>query len=175
MAGLHNDVNVHLFPGWTRSINVILYRRSSTARHEMNEIISEFGNWNDIRYIYIIYRCISTFPCNTKRNYYILSSLSYPKHFKDLNFLSIFVPSSLKEIRFRIKFISVRDSWNSDNFKSQLSELAETSIPIPYPVRTRGIRLFDTGVRLSTASHNFRVIAICSCDGTDLSPRFSSF
>lgn len=125
--------------------------------------------------IYIIYRCISTFPCNTKRNYYILSSLSYPKRFKDLNFLPIFVPSSLKEIRFRIKFISVRDSWNSDNFKSQLSELAETSIPIPYPVRTRGIRLFDTGVRLSTASHNFRVIAICSCDGTDLSPRFSSF
>lgn len=172
MAGLHNDVNVHLFPGWTRSINVILYRRLHVTKWTklfQNLVIETIYD------IYIIYRCISTFPCNTKRNYYILSSLSYPKRFKDLNFLPIFVPSSLKEIRFRIKFISVRDSWNSDIFKSQLSELAETSIPIPYPVRTRGIRLFDTGVRLSTASHNFRVIAICSCDGTDLSPRFSSF
>lgn len=138
MAGLHNDVNVHLFPGWTRSINVILYRRSSTARHEMNEIISEFGNWNDIRYIYIIYRCISTFPCNTKRNYYILSSLSYPKRFKDLNFLSIFVPSSLKEIRFRIKFISVRDSWNSDNFKSQLIRTGRDFDPYPLPCTYTG-------------------------------------
>lgn len=47
MAGLHNDVNVHLFPGCETLVHqryIISTITHSIVRHEMNEIISEFGN-----------------------------------------------------------------------------------------------------------------------------------
>lgn len=47
MAGLHNDVNVHLFPGCETGLvhqrYIISTITHSIVRHEMNEIISEFG------------------------------------------------------------------------------------------------------------------------------------